>query len=141
MRTAYCWKNLTASGLAFLLAACGGGGDVGVGVGVGGQNIFNNVVRVQVAGVATFASVPNNSATGGLDYSATTLKAVRGATIQAIAGNTVVATATTSAEGAYTLSVLANSNFFLRLRAELVNTQGAATWNIAVKDNTAGNAL
>ncbi len=137
MRTAYRWKNLSAFGLAFLLAACGGAGDVEV----GGQNIFNNGVRVQVAGVATFASVPNNSATGGLDYSATTLKAVRGATIQAIAGNTVVATATTSAEGAYALNVPANSNFFLRLRAEMVNTQGAATWNIAVKDNTAGNAL
>jgi hypothetical protein len=142
MRIAYRWKVLNAFWLAVFLTGCGGGsGSDSGGASVGGQNISDNALKIQVSGLATFASVPNNSATGALDYSATTQKAVRGATIQAIAGTTVLATATTSAQGSYTLTVPANSNFFLRLRAELVNTQGPANWSVAVRDNTAGNAL
>lgn len=141
MRFAYRWKILSALCLSLLLAACGGGGSDAANAGAGGQNISDNGLKVNVSGTATFASVPNSSATGALDYSATTQKAVRGATVQAIAGSTVIATATTSQQGAYTLAVPANSTFFLRLRAELTKADGSAAWNIAVKDNTAGNAL
>jgi hypothetical protein len=153
-----------AIALAMLLTACGGGGGGGdVGAATAVNNVNTNAPRfvpnnnppvcadpvftppaslVNLSGTATFASVPNNTATGALNYAGIVTKPVRGATVQAIAGNcTVVASGTTSDQGAYTLQVPANTYVFVRLRAELVNTTGPAKWRVAVKDNTAGEAL
>jgi hypothetical protein len=145
MRAADRLKMLWVLGTTILLAACGGGGGgsggITAGSGTSAQSFNENAPKVQVTGKASFASVPNNATTGALDYAATSQKPVRGATIEAISGTTVLSTSTTSDQGAYTLNVPAGSTFFLRLRAELVNTQGPATWNIAVRDNTAGSAL
>ena len=149
MHTACRLKILFALCTCVLVAACGGGGggsgsgsDAGfTGAGGRSQPLTDNSVKIQVAGIATFDSISNSSTTGGLDYKSLLQKPVRGASIQAISGSTVIATATTSEQGAYTFNVPAGSTFFIRLRAELVNTQGSATWSIAVKDNTAGNAL
>lgn len=137
-------RTLFAACAGLLVAACGGGGGGGETAGFSGgsgQPLIDSSASIQVAGVATFESVPVSSTTGALEYSLSLQKPIRGASIQAISGSTVIATAATSELGAYTLNVPANSTFFLRLRAELVNTQGSATWNIAVKDNTAGDAL
>lgn len=136
---------------ALLLQACGGGGGGGPASGTSTPGTSPCVVApvtpptgipstVQVTGTATFASVPNNSVTGALNYAAVVDKPVRGATVQAVSGSTVLASATTNAQGGYALSLPANTDFFLRLRAEMINT-GAVSWNVAVKDNTAGNAL
>jgi hypothetical protein len=93
---------------------------------------------VTVNGTATFESVPNNPSNGALDYAASSSKPARGATVQAISGGTVLASATANEQGRYALAVPANTPYFLRLRAELINT---AAWNVTVKDNTAGDAL
>jgi hypothetical protein len=93
---------------------------------------------VTVSGTATFESVPNNPSNGALDYAATSSKPARGVTVQAMSGATVLASATTNAQGQYALALPANTSYFLRLRAEMVQT---TTWNVTVKDNSAGDAL
>jgi hypothetical protein len=93
---------------------------------------------VTVSGTATFESVPGNPSNGALDYAASITKPARGVTVQAVSGTTVLASAATDAQGRYALALPANTSYFLRLRAELVQ---ADSWNIRVKDNTAGDAL
>jgi hypothetical protein len=143
-----------------LLAACGGGGDSGTAAVAPSPSPSPSpspapstppappappvpIVgpSVVVTGTATFASVPNNAATGALNYNAVSNKPVRGATIQAVSGSTVLATTSSSEQGTYAFTLQANTPFFVRMRAELVNTSGPANWSVAVKDNTAGNAL
>jgi hypothetical protein len=96
---------------------------------------------VVVTGVATFASVPNNTATGALNYNAVTNKPARGVTVQAISGTTVLATASSSDQGTYSFTLPASTPYFVRMRAELIRTAGPANWNVAVKDNTNSDAL
>jgi hypothetical protein len=106
------------------------------------------VVNVQVSGVANYESVPYLAAdiagladAGSLNFAATTLKPIRGATIQAVSGATVFATAVTSETGSYVLNVPQNTSYNIRVLAELVKTSGTATWNVALNDNTNNNAL
>ena len=100
-----------------------------------------NGATVLVAGTATYAFVPNKGSNGGLDYAATVDKPVRAATVQAMSGSTVLASAVTNDQGVYSLTLPANTSYFLRLRAELINTSGPAKWSVSVKDNTAAGAL
>ena len=162
MPSAYRWlaASLVVAAASFL-QACGGGGDAATGGAntgtpaapnsnandgpscaalVSAQPVIVASVAnsVTVTGTATFESVPNNPSNGALDYAASSSKPARGVTVQAISGATVLASATADAQGRYALAVPANTPYFLRLRAELIN---AATWNLTVKDNTAGNAL
>lgn len=99
------------------------------------------IASVLVTGMATFASVPSKALNGALDFAATVDKPVRGATVQAVSGSTVLASAVTNDQGIYALTLPANTAYFLRLRAELINTSGPAKWNVSVKDNTAAGAL
>lgn len=141
-----------------LLTACGGGGGSGATAAAPAPSAGSIPVpstppapappavpvvgaSVQVTGIATFASVPNHPVTGALDYNAVSHKPVRGATLQAVSGSTVLATTSSSEQGTYAFTLQANTPFFVRMRAELVNTAGPANWSVAVKDNTAGNAL
>lgn len=96
---------------------------------------------VVVTGTATFASVPNNTATGALSYNTVTNKPARGITVQAISGTTVLATASSSDQGTYSFTLPASTPYFVRMRAELIRTAGPANWNVAVKDNTNSDAL
>jgi hypothetical protein len=148
-------KMATISLLAItvFLASCGGGSDVAASSSGGyAPPLLEQVCEdlplslsttlVGLSGTATYASVPNNSTTGALNYSGVSSKPVRGATVQAIAGNcTVIATTTTTDQGAYSLQIPINTNMFVRLRAELLNTVGPADWGVSVRDNTAGEAL
>ena len=118
------------------LQACGGGGT------------SSEPATVVVSGATTFDSVPNKTAGtgqwGSLVYAATTTKPMRGVTAQAISvadNTTVLASTTTSDQGTYALTLPSNTAFFMRVRAELVKTSGTSTWNVAVKDNTQGDAL
>jgi hypothetical protein len=144
---------------ALVLQACGGGGDsapanfaAGSGAPTGivdtgcyatstaapitpASPIIAGTGTVVVTGTALFAFVPNSN-TGALDYAAATNKPVRGATVQALSGGTVLASTTTSAQGAYSLNVPSNTTFFIRLRPELINAAGPASWSVAVQDNT-----
>jgi hypothetical protein len=114
-----------------VLAACGGGG-------VGASSAPGAVV---VQGVATFDSVPN-AASGRLDYTATTVKPIRGAAVELTSedGQTVLASGTTSDSGDYMLSVPSNTMVKLRVRAQLQRA-GAPSWDVTVRDNTASNAV
>jgi hypothetical protein len=76
-----------------------------------------------------------------LDYANATNKPVRGATVQARSGGIVLASTITSAQGAYSLNVPANTTFSIRLRAELINSAGPSTWSVSVLSNTDGNAI
>jgi hypothetical protein len=143
--------KLTAGAVTMVLvSACGGGG------GGGEPNptstptakplaspipIPTPPASVQVSGVANYELVPVDTTTGGLNYAAITNKAIRGATVQALVGSTVVATAITSNTGSYALTLPANTNYTLRVRAELRASSGASSWNVSVKDNTNADAL
>jgi len=142
------------AGLAALilaLQACGGGGGastpqvVAASTAVAATNTL--VATVTVSGAATFDYVPNrptgSPAPGALNYAGTISKPVRGVTLQAIsrADSSVLGSATSNDLGQYSLSVPSNTPFFVRMRAELVKTGSGATWNVAVKDNTQGDAL
>ncbi len=98
-------------------------------------------VTVTIAGTATFQSLSNlSTSNAGLNYGAPVLKPIRGATIQALnAFGTILASTTTTDTGSYTLQFSTNSSYQLIVRSELVKTQGNATWDVRLKDNTNGN--
>jgi hypothetical protein len=118
-----------------VLAACGGGGEPTL------VASPTSIALVQVSGVASYESVPINPVTGGLNYAATVNKPMRGITVQAIANSQVVASTVSSNTGSYVLSIPANTVYSIRVRAELVSGAGAASWNVAVFDNTNQDAL
>jgi hypothetical protein len=96
---------------------------------------------VLVTGTATYASVPVNTVTGALNYAGVVSKPIRGATVQAMSAGTVLASTVSSAQGTYSFTLPSNTNYSVRVRAEMLQPSGSATWNVAVKDNTAGDAL
>jgi hypothetical protein len=102
---------------------------------------------VTISGKQTYESIPNKApsgaATGGaLLYAAPVIKPIRGVTVQAVAvDGKVLATTTTDDVGAYSLVIPSNTMYVMRLRAELIKTTGPATWSVALKDNTQGDAL
>lgn len=133
-------KRVVRTGIALsvvVLAACGGGGGGGGSAAEGGTPSADGKVLVQ--GVATFDSVPNTS--GKLDYTATTVKPIRGATVEILGTDgQVLANGTSSDGGAYALTVPANTSVSLRVRAQLLRT-GAPGWDVTVRDNTASDAI
>lgn len=100
---------------------------------------------VTVCGTATFVSVPNNTATGALNYAAATAKPVRGATAELLnAAGATLATTVTDERGDYIFSVADNAtgDVRVRVRAEMKKTSGAGgQWDFSVRDNTSGEAL
>jgi hypothetical protein len=125
-----------AVAVAVVLGACGGGG------GGGGFPITGlpGATTVTLNGTATFDSVPN--ATGTLNYSAVTVKPVRGAVVEVVNGaSAVVATASTDANGAYSVSVPANTSVMVRVKAQMLQTGSGASWDVTVRDNTQSDAI
>ncbi|HEY7640870.1 MAG TPA: hypothetical protein VH814_14180 [Steroidobacteraceae bacterium] len=121
---------------AVLLAACGGGG--------GGGGSQPPPTTVTISGRITFDRIPFDMTFGnGLNPAATFQAPAREVTVQAIAsaGGTVLATGTTDTSGNYSLSVPANTDLFIRARAEMIKTGTAPTWNFSVRNNTNSDAL
>ncbi|RIX75548.1 hypothetical protein D3H34_25215 [Acidovorax cavernicola] len=85
--------------------------------------------------------MPNNN--GPLLYASTTAKPVRGATVEVLDANTSaqLAVTTTDDGGNYSVSVPANTNIAVRVRAQLTRTGPGATWDVTVRDNTRSDAL
>ena len=130
---------------AALLVSCGGGGGSSpfVPPGGGGGGGGGGGPPVTVSGSITFDRVPfSATARQGLDFAGVVQAPVRGATVEAVqsAGQVVLATTTTDANGAYSLSVAGSTDVFIRVRAEMVKT-GSPAWNFSVRDNTNGEAL
>lgn len=95
---------------------------------------------MSISGAVTFDFVPQNTVTNGLDYAASAPRPARGIVVEAVnaAGDTITSTVTNT-NGAYFLTVPANTNVQIRARAQLLRTSGG-TWNFTVRDNTSGNA-
>ncbi|RSZ31199.1 MULTISPECIES: hypothetical protein [unclassified Variovorax] len=133
-------SGLMACIAAALLTACGGGG----GGGGGGGIPFLPVVPttpVTLSGTATYESVPNPS--GHLVYADTAVKPVRGAFVEvldATSGSQLVTTSTNDS-GAYSVSVPANTNVIVRVRAQLTRTGALPSWDVTVRDNTQSSAI
>jgi hypothetical protein len=128
--------------LALILVACGGGGggSSGGGGGGGGPPPVGNVT---ISGTVSYDRVPFGAGGGaGLDFANAQSAPVRGATVEALSANgqTVLATTTTSATGAYSVTVAGNTDLFIRVRAELLRS-GTPSWTVTVRDNTAGSAI
>jgi len=131
---------------AALLAGCGGGG----GGGGGGGLPFLPVVppapppaagSVTLSGTATYESVPNPN--GTLVYASATSRPVRGAAVDVIDASTSaqLATATTDDNGAYSVSVPANTAIAVRVKAQLARGGAGPNWDVTVRDNTRSSAL
>jgi hypothetical protein len=133
--------GLALVALSACLTACGGGGS-------GSTTTAPSATApaassVTLSGTASFDKVPFNSLSGtGLDFTRTTPAPARGVTIEAVgtAGQSVLATAVSDASGQYSLSVPANTDMFVRMKAEL-RRSGTPSWQVTVRDNTAGDAL
>lgn len=97
--------------------------------------------QVTVSGQASYESVPGNQFTGALNYAASVDKPARGITVQAISAGSVLASTSTDDQGKFALNLPRNTPYFLRMRAEVVNAPGPASWAVTVKDNTAQDAL
>lgn len=120
-----------------VLAACGGGGGGGGGFPPAG---LPGATTVTLNGTVTFDSVPN--ATGTLNYSAVTVKPVRGAVVEVVNGaSAVVATTSTDANGGYSVSVPANTSVMVRVKAQMLQTGSGASWDVTVRDNTQSDAI
>jgi hypothetical protein len=100
-------------------------------------------LTVVVTGLATYAFVPTNPTTGGLDYINTFDKPIRAATVEARSSTTdaLLATTSSSDQGTYSFTLPANISYYIRVRAELIKTTGTSTWVVKVKDNTCAGAL
>ena len=132
-------RTLTLA-LVAVLGACGGGGGGGggflpiAGLPTPGANI------VTLNGNVTFDSVPNT--TGGLNYAALSVKPVRGAVLEVLDANSAVLSSTsTDGNGAYSVSVPANTTVSVRVKAQLLQTGSGASWDVSVRDNTQSDAL
>lgn len=98
-------------------------------------------VSILLTGQITYDSVPHNSNNIGLDYAATQVRPVRGASIELLdASNLVVANGLTNANGDYSFSVMPNQMRRVRVKAELASSQ-SPSWNFRVTDNTSNNAV
>jgi hypothetical protein len=120
---------------SLLLSACGGGG------GGGGGN--QPPPDVTISGRITFDRIPFDTVAGnGLNPAATVEQPARQVTVQAIdaSNSSVLATATTDANGDYSVTVPANRNLFIRARAEMIKT-AAPTFNFSVRNNANADAL
>ena len=97
--------------------------------------------QVTLSGQASYESVPGNQFTGALNYAAAVNKPARGITVQAISAGAVLASTAADDQGKFALNLPLNTSYFLRMRAEVVNAPGSASWAVSVKDNTAQDAL
>ena len=95
---------------------------------------------MSISGAVTFDFVPLNPSSNGLDYTAATPRPARGVVVEAVnaSGDTITSTVTNT-NGAYFLTVPANTNVQIRARAQLLRTSNG-TWNFTVRDNTSNNA-
>jgi len=126
------------------LAACGGSGSDSAPTSTAAPAApVPGAASVTLSGTATFDKVPFAAASGnGLDFARAVAAPARGVTIEAVgtAAQAVLASTVADASGQYTLSVPANTDLFVRMKAEL-RRSGAPSWLVTVRDNTANDAL
>jgi hypothetical protein len=132
-------RPLTALAGVLILAGCGGGGSGG-NPGNGG-NGGGGGTTITVSGRITFDRFEFQAAANqGLNPAAPVVSPAREVVVEAVTGNTVNSTNTDS-NGNYSISVPANSNTFIRVRAQMLKEGTAPTWNFTVKNNTNADAV
>ncbi len=143
--TSRAWRpaaRLSGGVVLLCLFACGGGGSDAASAPAPAAPA-PPATTVTLTGTATFDKVPFNVAQGnGLDLARAAAAPARGVTIEALAsaGQSVLASTTADASGQYTLTVPANTDLQVRMKAEL-RRSGSPGWLVSVRDNTAGDAL
>ncbi len=155
------WRALLVCGCLMLLA-CGGGGSKSNLTSPSSAAVSNSSLvsssnaissssssaqmssaasSITLGGRVTYDFVPHNNDHIGLNYSATTVKAVRGVVVELLDNkNLVLATTITDNVGDYSFSVESNKLVKVRVKAQLSRTQ-TPTWNFKVTDNTNSNSL
>jgi hypothetical protein len=125
-----------------ILAGCGGGGNGGNPNGGGNPPPPPSGATVTVSGRVTFDRLQFQTVQGaGLNALTPVVSPAREVTVEAVSGTTVSASTSTDSNGNYSLAVPANSNVFIRVRAQMVKTGSAPTWNFAVRNNTNSDAM
>lgn len=133
-------RSAGLAALLLMLVACGGGGSDG-----GGGNPPPPPppppppTNVTVTGAVQFGRVPFlNVSPFGLNYAGTIMQPARGVTVRALqaSNQAVLATGTTSATGAYSLSVPANTSITIQVMASMQRdaTQPLPRWNVRVQN-------
>ena len=100
--------------------------------------------QVVISGTADFESVPANTATGGLNYAGASFKPIRGAPVEIVAatGGATLASGTTNASGAYSITIPNPRSIIVRIRARLLRTASTGgQWDFSVHDNTSADAM
>ena len=142
MQGTWFWRGVGSLGIV-LVAACGGGGGGGGGSGFGLASVAGvpGATTVTLSGTATYVSIPNVS--GALLYAASTPKPIRGASVDIVdsATSAVIATATTDANGAYSVSLPSSTQVFVRIKAQMVQGGPGPSWDVTVRDNTQSAAI
>jgi hypothetical protein len=95
--------------------------------------------EISVAGTATYDRVTHNP-DNSLNYPGVTQAPVRGAVVEVWCNNAVYSSGVTLADGRYTLVAPKSQDFFVRVKAQMLQT-GTSSWNFRVVDNTSSGAL
>lgn len=95
-----------------------------------------------LTGTLSYSHIPVNDSCRGLNYGASQLRPIRGATVQVVeaATNAVLESTVSSEEGAYHFEIAAGREVFIRVRAELKQS-GNPGWDVEVRDNTSATNL
>ena len=97
--------------------------------------------NVPVSGIIRFANVPISAS--GLNYGAPAFQPARGVVVEIRDADTqdVLATGSTDANGAYSLSVAANTSVTVRAVAQMLRGAGEALprWDVQVRDGVGGD--
>ena len=94
-----------------------------------------------LGGKVTYDSVPHHESNFGLNYSATTVKPLRGLVVELLDSNNVTLAVTNTDDlGNYSFSVEPAKLVRVRVKAQALRTQ-PPVWNFKVTDNTNANAL
>lgn len=151
MKTLFLRRSVFAIFSAVLLiSACGGGG----GEPAAGQTNPNPpttgggsttpvpTVPVVVSGTVRYDRVAVNPTSGALNYNSIRELPVRGATVDLVSTTGTIATTQTNASGQFSFtSAPGSTTLAIRVRAELKQTVGSASWDVTVRDNTNAEAL
>ena len=115
--------------MTLLLAACGGGSD-------GGTTTPTPSGSVTVSGTLAYEFVPPNLNCQGLDFAATVVRPIRGATVQLVdLSNRELARTVSGEDGSYSFADIdASLDVRIRVRAELKRT-GSPNWDVEIRDN------
>ncbi|VTU25143.1 hypothetical protein E5CHR_01936 [Variovorax sp. PBL-E5] len=98
-----------------------------------------STASVNLSGTASYDAVPNPA--GALVYSASASRPVRGAVVEIVNGASVIATTTTDANGAYSVTVPSGTSIAVRVKAQLLQVGSGPAWDVSVRDNTQSDAI